>query len=61
MAALCTDRMMVLRHLAVTSLPRSGPPTVLLDKYGISARHIIAAAEELIQIEWKFMYLFYIP
>ena len=31
------------RRLAVTEIPRSGTPDELLDRYGISARHIIAA------------------
>jgi transketolase len=34
-------------HLAVDSLPRSGKPEELLDKYGISAKHIIEAVEKL--------------
>jgi transketolase len=31
------------RRLAVREIPRSGQPEELLDRYGISARHIIAA------------------
>ena len=30
-------------HLAVREIPRSGKPDELLDKFGISARHIVAA------------------
>jgi transketolase len=30
-------------RLAVREIPRSGTPEELLDKYGISARHIVAA------------------
>lgn len=30
-------------RLAVPEIPRSGPPEQLLDRYGISARHIVAA------------------
>jgi len=37
----------VLRHLCVRELPRSGKPDELLEKYGISARHIAGAAKEL--------------
>jgi transketolase len=33
--------------LAVTEVPRSGPPEKLLDKYGISSRHIIEAVRKL--------------
>ncbi|HXG87741.1 MAG TPA: transketolase [Vicinamibacterales bacterium] len=32
-------------RLAVTQIPRSGKPDELLDKYGISARHIVAAVQ----------------
>jgi transketolase len=31
------------RRLAVSEIPRSGAPDELLDRYGISARHIVAA------------------
>jgi transketolase len=31
------------RRLAVVTIPRSGTPDQLLDHYGISARHIVAA------------------
>jgi len=33
--------------LAVTEIPRSGPPEALLDKYGISSRHIAEAVRRL--------------
>ncbi len=36
-------------HLAVRDLPRSGEPDELLDKYGISAAHIIEAVRTLIK------------
>jgi transketolase len=31
------------RRLAVSEIPRSGTPDQLIDHYGISARHIVAA------------------
>jgi transketolase len=37
------------RHLAVERVPHSGSPTELLDRFGISAQHIAAAAEQLLQ------------
>jgi transketolase len=37
------------RRLAVDRVPHSGPPKELLDAFGISARHIIAAADQLLQ------------
>ena len=36
------------RRLAVREIPRSGPPEVLLDKYGLSSRAIVEAVQELI-------------
>lgn len=35
-------------HLAVREVPRSGPPDVLLEKYGISAKNIVNAVNKLI-------------
>jgi len=35
------------QRLAVREIPRSGPPEVLLDKYGISARAIADAVKAL--------------
>jgi len=35
------------RRLAVSEIPRSGTPDELLDRYGISARHIVAAVQSL--------------
>ncbi|MGF1452826.1 MAG: transketolase [Opitutales bacterium] len=35
------------RHLAVREVPRSGKPDELLEKYGISASHIVEAAREV--------------
>ncbi len=37
------------RHLAVRSLPGSGTPTELLDAAGISAKHIVDAARDLLR------------
>jgi transketolase len=34
-----------IKHLCVRELPRSGKPNELLDKYGISARHIVGAVK----------------
>jgi transketolase len=35
-------------HLAVREVPRSGPPQVLMEKYGISAKDIVAAVNKLV-------------
>jgi len=34
--------------LAVREIPRSGPPEALLEKYGISAGHIVEAVRRLL-------------
>src|SRR5262249_35486188 len=37
------------RRLAVDRVPHSGQPDELLDAFGISARHIVAAVDQLLQ------------
>ncbi|GBM36157.1 Transketolase-like protein 2 [Araneus ventricosus] len=37
----------ILTRLAVSGVPRSGPPSVLLDMFGISANHIVKAVLEI--------------
>ena len=37
-----------IRHLAVSGLPGSGTPAELMDAAGISARHIVQAARDLL-------------
>ncbi len=37
-----------IEHLCVKELPRSGKPEELMDRYGISARHIVAAIKNII-------------
>jgi transketolase len=39
----------MLKHLCVRELPRSGKPDELLERYGISASHIVRAARELVR------------
>ena len=46
-SALAGERNVVIKRLAVLEVPRSGPPEVLLDKYGISAAAIVEAAKQL--------------
>jgi transketolase len=38
------------RRLAVREIPRSGKPDELLDRYGISARHIVEAVRQGIPV-----------
>ncbi|XP_055936011.1 transketolase-like [Argiope bruennichi] len=48
-AAVCMEKDVTLKRLAVTDIPRSGPGDVLLDMFGISSRCIIQAVKEFIQ------------
>jgi transketolase len=41
------DQAFRVKRLAVREIPRSGPPEVLLDRFGISSRAIVAAVKEL--------------
>lgn len=41
----------VVKHLAVREVPRSGPPTVLIDLFGLSARHIVKATGDVLKIQ----------
>ncbi|KAK6641695.1 Transketolase-like protein 2 [Polyplax serrata] len=43
MSALAEERGVCIKHLAVREVPKSGPPSALLDKYGISSNAIVAA------------------
>src|SRR5215471_10863469 len=47
LAALTSERIHVTK-LAVTEIPRSGKPKELLDRFGISNRHIVRAVKELL-------------
>lgn len=49
-AATALEKNVLVKHLAVGEIPRSGPPNVLLEKYGISSSHIISAAHELLKL-----------
>lgn len=50
LSAVADQRNVVVKHLYVPSVPRSGPPTVLIDMFGISARHVIAASQEILKL-----------
>ncbi|GLH02228.1 Transketolase [Gryllus bimaculatus] len=49
MSAVAGETGIVVRQLAVKELPRSGPPTVLLDRYGISSKSIVAAVKAMLK------------
>ncbi|KAL5273652.1 TKT family protein [Megaselia abdita] len=50
LSALAEHRNFVVKHLYVPRVPRSGPPTVLIDMFGISSRSIVAAANEVLKL-----------
>uniref|UniRef100_A0A1Y1LEY0 transketolase n=1 Tax=Photinus pyralis TaxID=7054 RepID=A0A1Y1LEY0_PHOPY len=47
LSAVAEERDIIVKKLAIPTVPRSGPPSALLDYYGISAKHIVAAAQEI--------------
>ncbi|KAI8437819.1 hypothetical protein MSG28_012037 [Choristoneura fumiferana] len=49
LSAVALQRDVVVKHVFVKEVPRSGPPAALLDKYGISAPHIVAAAKAVLK------------
>ncbi|CAG4988703.1 unnamed protein product [Colias eurytheme] len=50
LSALALERNVIVQHLCVREVPRSGPPQALLDKYGISAPHIVTAAKKILSV-----------
>nr|AAM29336.1 AT29350p [Drosophila melanogaster] len=44
LSALADYRNFVVKHLYITTVPRSGPPAVLLDMFGVSSRNIYKAS-----------------
>lgn len=59
LSAVAGERNIIVKKLAVPNVPRSGPPKVLLEMFGISAKNIIAAVKEIIQ-KWTTWQIFYI-
>lgn len=49
LSAVAEERNITVKKLAVNEVPRSGPPAVLLEKYGISAKSIVKAVQELVK------------
>lgn len=48
-SAVALERNIIIKKLAVPKVPRSGPPSVLVDAFGISSRSIIAAVQEILK------------
>lgn len=49
-SALALEKNVIVKKLAVSEVPRSGPPTALLEKYGINASKIVATVQELLKL-----------
>ncbi|KAH8286851.1 hypothetical protein KR018_002026, partial [Drosophila ironensis] len=49
LSVLADHRNFIVKHLYVPTVPRSGPPAVLLDMFGISSRHILRASLEILK------------
>lgn len=50
LSVLAEHRDFVVKHLYVPKVPRSGPPAVLIDLFGISARHVIDAVGAILKL-----------
>lgn len=50
LSATAMEKNVIVKHIAVPTLPRSGPPTALLDLYGLTAKHIINATHEVLKL-----------
>lgn len=50
LSAVAGERDIIVKQLAVSGVPRSGPPTVLLDVFGISSKHVVKAIEEIVNL-----------
>lgn len=50
LSATALERDIIVKHIAVPTLPRSGPPKALLALYGLSAKHIVEAAQEILTL-----------
>lgn len=50
MSAVAMERNIIVRHLAVPRVPRSGKCDELLDMFGISAACVVKAAKEIIEV-----------
>lgn len=49
LSAVATHKTISVKKLAVSAVPRSGPPTVLLDMFGISSKCIVNAVKEFLK------------
>ncbi|XP_053615953.1 transketolase-like protein 2 [Plodia interpunctella] len=49
LSALALERDVIVKHIFVREVPRSGAPSALLDRYGLSAPHVAAAARAILK------------
>ncbi|CAG7722278.1 unnamed protein product [Allacma fusca] len=49
-SAVALEKNVIVKRLAVQEIPRSGPPTVLLAKFGIDADAVVRAVQEILQL-----------
>lgn len=49
-SAIALERNIVMKHLAVRGVPRSGPSAALLNMFGIDAEHIVKAVHEVLKV-----------
>jgi len=49
LSAVAEEKNIIVKKLAVPTVPRSGTPSALIDHYGISAKHIVHAVQEILK------------
>lgn len=50
LSAVAMEKNIIVKHIAVPKVPRSGTPSALLDYYGLSAPHIVKYVQDLIKV-----------
>lgn len=50
LSAVAEERNIIVKHIAVPRVPRSGSPTALLDYYGLNAKHIVNYVQEALKL-----------
>ncbi|KAL3289890.1 hypothetical protein HHI36_023279 [Cryptolaemus montrouzieri] len=50
LSAVAMEKRIIVKQIAVREVPRSGPPNVLIDHYGLSAKKIVNAVKELVKL-----------
>ncbi|KAE8752288.1 hypothetical protein FOCC_FOCC001081 [Frankliniella occidentalis] len=50
LSAVAEQRDIIVRKLAVPRVPRSGPSDLLLDMFGISSKHVVKAAQDVLKL-----------